>query len=144
MTNVTINQTKIRSTIGFVLAFLVAYGPEVVTWIGGMETSPKWLRDVAKGLGVFIGVLTSKNGVPILNWFTKSPDVIPLLDGSQVIQVKPPTVGAPPSLFSVAADVRDVPKQPSGAVPSRTTTVVAAPVAQASEADTKDITPPRA
>ena len=61
------NITKLRSTLGFILAFLVAYGPEVVTWIGGMASSPQWLRDVAKGLGVLIGVLTSKDGVLFLN-----------------------------------------------------------------------------
>jgi hypothetical protein len=99
-----INETKIKSTIGFALAFVVAYGPELVTWIGGLETSPKWLRDIAKGLGVFIGVLTSKNGVAVLNWFTKAPDVIPLLDGSAVVQVRPPTVPGGQSLSHVAVD----------------------------------------
>ena len=111
----TINETKLKSTIGFILAFLVAYGPEVVTWIGGMEASPKWLRDIAKGLGVFIGVLTSKNGVAILNWFTKSPEVIPLLDGSAVVQVRPPTNSGQPALVSVAVN----PGQVTGAVPTQ-------------------------
>ena len=61
------NTTKLKSTLGFIAAFLVAYGPEVITWIGGMATAPQWLRDVAKGLGVLIGVLTSKEGVLLLN-----------------------------------------------------------------------------
>ena len=99
-----ITETKLKSTIGFLVAFLVAYGPEVVTWIGGLQTSPQWLRDVAKGLGVLIGVLTSKEGVAILNKFVAMPTVIPLLDGSSVVQVKPPTVPGGQSLSHVAVD----------------------------------------
>jgi len=39
--------------------------------------------------------------------------VVPLLDGSSVVQVKPPVVGAVPSLLSVAADVGAVPAAPT-------------------------------
>ena len=68
------NTTRLKSTLGALLAFLVAYGPEVVTWIGGMATAPQWLRDVAKGLGILIGLLTSKEGVLLLNKFVATPD----------------------------------------------------------------------
>jgi hypothetical protein len=135
----TINETKLKSTIGFVLAFLVAYGPDVVTWIGGMETSPKWLRDIAKGLGVLIGVLTSKNGVAILNWFTKSPEVIPLLDGSAVVQVRPPTSPGQAALVSVAVN-------PSQVASNRGSVIPVAPMAVPATTDdavTKDILPPK-
>jgi len=67
------NTTRLKSTLGALLAFLVAYGPEVVTWIGGMATAPQWLRDVAKGLGILIGLLTSKEGVLLLNKLVPSP-----------------------------------------------------------------------
>jgi hypothetical protein len=69
------NRAKLRSTLGFLVAYLVAYGPELVTWIGSMQTAPQWLRDVAKGLGVFIGVLTSKEGVLLVNKLVPVPDI---------------------------------------------------------------------
>ena len=122
-----ITQTKLRSTLGFVLAFVVAYGPEVVTWIGGKAAAPQWLRDVAKGLGVLIGVLTSKEGVLLLNKLVPSPVVVPLLDGSSVVQVAPPRVGVAPSLFAVAANTKDVP-QPAAPVPSAEPTPVTTPI----------------
>jgi hypothetical protein len=67
------NTTRLKSTLGALLAFLVAYGPEVVTWVGGMASAPQWLRDVAKGLGIVIGLLTSKEGVLLLNKMVPAP-----------------------------------------------------------------------
>lgn len=55
-------------------------------------------------LGTAIGILTR------FNFFFQK--VVPLLDGSQVVQVKPPVAGVMPSLYSVAANTRDVPIPP--------------------------------
>jgi hypothetical protein len=92
--NITINQTKLRSTFGFLCAFLVAYGPDVVTWIGGMEAAPKWLREAAKGLGVLIGVLTSRRGVLLLNRIIPPP--VPATSGA----------AQPSAVLDITQDIR--------------------------------------
>jgi hypothetical protein len=67
------NTARLRSTLGAIVAFIIAFGPDIVTWIGGLETAPQWLRGVSKGLGVLIGILTSKDGVLLLNKLVATP-----------------------------------------------------------------------
>ena len=67
------NTTRLKSTLGFLVALLIAYGPELVAWVGGMDAAPKWLQHAAKVVAVLVGVFTSKEGVLLLNRFGVTP-----------------------------------------------------------------------
>jgi hypothetical protein len=141
-----------RNQILLVIGFLASAGPDVATvsgWLSasgiphvtGMVHAFGWLSTAIGGLALawprirsllaLAGLATPPGAVAPWNPFSGAqPALITLLDGSAVVQVKPPTSGGMPSLFSVATNLADVPKQAAGAIPP-------------SEAVTKDITPPK-
>jgi len=67
------NTTKLKSTLGAIIAFLVAFGPDIVTWLGSLNDAPAWLKGLSKAFGVLIGILTSKEGVLLLNRLAPAP-----------------------------------------------------------------------
>jgi hypothetical protein len=97
-----LNRSKIVNGIG---AFFALAIPVLV--IVGQSLPPTW--KIALIVAAAIGVLSRAQYV-----FQK---VVPLLDGSKVVQVSPPTIGHSPSLMSVVADTRDVPTE--AAVPAK-------------------------
>ena len=97
-----LNRSKIVNGVG---AFFALAIPVLV--VVGQNLPNSW--KVTLLIASAIGVLTRAQYI-----FQK---VVPLLDGSKVVQVSPPTIGHSPSLMSVVADTRDVPTE--AAVPAK-------------------------
>ena len=125
------------STLLLILGGLGVFAPDVAavaTWLASMHIA--WLVLPVKILGFTAGVFAAAPLiVPRLRAFLAllglatppgalapwvpgnpgEPNVIPLLDGSSVVQVSPPspsTTGAPPSLVSVAVNPKQVTATP--------------------------------
>jgi hypothetical protein len=91
-----LNRSKIVNGIG---AFFALAIPVLV--VIGQNLPAGWKVTIL--IAGLVGVLTRAQYI-----FQK---VIPLLDGSSVVQIKPPSIsGAQPSLVSVAVDPTDLPK----------------------------------
>lgn len=61
------NKTRIRSTVSAAIAILVAFGPDILEAIDATDASPKWVKMVAKALGLLVMLATSGKGVALLN-----------------------------------------------------------------------------
>lgn len=90
-----LNRSKVINAIGTFFALAI---PTLIIFQNNLP--PGW--KVTLGIASILGVLSRAQFI-----FQK---VIPLLDGSSVVQVKPPTIGAgtQPSLVSVAVDPKQV------------------------------------
>ena len=89
-----LNRSKVVNGIG---AFFALAVPVLI--VVGQNLPSTW--KVTLLIASAVGVLSRAQYI----W----QKVVPLLDGSSVVQVKPPTVGVLPSLFSVASDTSKVP-----------------------------------
>jgi hypothetical protein len=103
-----LNRSKVVNGIG---AFFALATPVLLVVVKGLP--PAW--SVTLLIASAIGVLSRAQYI----W----QQVVPLLDGSSVVQVKPPTPGVAPSLLAVAQDTRDVPKQSVPDKPSEATPI---------------------
>jgi hypothetical protein len=91
------NETKLRATLGAVVAILIAYGPDLVTWLGSLDNAPKWVLLLAKGLGLLVGLCTTGRAVVLLNRFLPAD-----IDATAIVGVVPSTeVPTKPVLVAV-------------------------------------------
>jgi hypothetical protein len=86
------NETKLHATLGAVLAFLIAFGPDIVTALASIEHPPTWLPPIAKAVGLIVGLATTGKGVALLNRFLPSAPT----NTASVIPVAPMTTGDAP------------------------------------------------
>jgi hypothetical protein len=89
-----LNRSKVVHGIG---AFFALAVPVLI--VVGQNLPPTW--KVTLLIAAAAGVLSRAQYI----W----QRVVPLLDGSQVVQVKPPAIGVVPSLMAVVADVEAAP-----------------------------------
>lgn len=106
----TLNRSKLVNGVG---AFFALAIPVLI--VVGQNLPPSW--KVTLLVASAVGVLSRAQYI-----FQK---VVPLLDGSSVVQVKPPASGQVPALLSVATNVSDVVK-PGAAAPSAPTSTPSA------------------
>jgi hypothetical protein len=117
----TLNRSKVVNGIG---AFFALAIPVLLVVLKGLP--PGW--SVTLLIASAVGVLSRAQFI----W----QQVIPLLDGSAVVQVKPPTSPGTPSLVVVAAD-------PSQVASNRASVIPVAPMPTQSAEDITKPVPPR-
>lgn len=69
------SKTKLRSTLSAIIAVLVMFGPDILDALTITDGAPKWVKLVAKGAGLLIGLATSGKAVAILNKFLPADPV---------------------------------------------------------------------
>lgn len=109
----TLNRSKVVNGVG---AFFALAVPVLV--VVGQNLPPGW--KVTLLVASAVGVLSRAQYI----W----QKVVPLLDGSSVVQVRPPTESGTPSLVSVAVDPAQVPKQPAAPLPKTEPTPITVPI----------------
>lgn len=62
-----VNKAKLRSTALAVIALLVAFGPDILSFLQLGPDSPSWTHKLAKALGVLIAVATNGKAVLLIN-----------------------------------------------------------------------------
>ena len=156
------------NTILLILGGLAVMAPDFLdasAWLTSLGVH--WLLPVAHGLAVvalacgglalalprlrkmlaLLGLATPPGALAPWNPASgPQPAIIPLMDGSAVVQVRPPTDAGPPSLVSVALDPSQVASNRGSVVPSSQLDVTAihgVPAANADDAITGTIRPPK-
>lgn len=67
-------KTRLRATLGAAIAFLIAYGPELLAWLGAIQGAPSWVEKATKALGIVVGLATTGRAVLVLNLFLPEPE----------------------------------------------------------------------
>jgi hypothetical protein len=127
----TLNRSKVVNGIGAFFALVI---PVLLVVVKGLP--PAW--SVTLLLASAVGVLARAQYI----W----QQVIPLLDGSSVVQVKPPTNSGQAALVSVAMDPSQVASNRASVIPSSQlddTAIHGVPATDADDVITGTIRPPR-
>ena len=66
------NVTRLRSTLSAIIAFLIAFSPDILEVCSVTDASPKWARLATKVVGLVVGLATSGRAVLLLNKFLPS------------------------------------------------------------------------